>query len=345
MKRYLPYVLVLVVILLVLFAIASRNRPVAEPTDVAQPGRSRHRIEGEQPDSQRRDLVDALRVEPESAIEMARKPLPRSLEGTEVDGGLAADADGHLIVGRGVRDLFDYFLSATGEEPLSVIRARIVAEIEKRLPPTAAREAIDLLDRYLDYRERARELYAEDGFSGDLSTRLEQIRTLRREVFGEEEAEALFGEEEVEDYVAVAQREVLRDQSLSEEERRRRLEELEQQLPEPVRKGHEETMKPMRFFREQEELRAASASNEEIRALRESYWGPEAADRLDALDREQAAWQKRVDDYRTARAAIENDPSLSPEKKVRDINELIVARFAETERIRVEALDRIEQQK
>ena len=91
---------------------------------------------------------------PESAIDLAQRPLPRSLEGTEVDGGLAADPEGHLIVGPGVRALFDYFLSATGEEPAELIRARIIAEIEERLPPTAAREAIDLLlgaaDRGLD---------------------------------------------------------------------------------------------------------------------------------------------------------------------------------------------------
>lgn len=293
----------------------------------------------------RRELVEALRIDPQSAPELAQRPLPRSLQGTEIAGGLGADADGHLILGRGILELFDYFLSAVGEEPLSVIRARIVAEIDKRLPPTAAREAIALLDKYFEYRERARLLYAEDRFSDDLSTRLEQLRTLRREVFGEDIAEVLFGEEEARDYVALAQREVMRDQSLSEEERWRKWEELERQLPEPVRKAREETMKPVRFFREQEKLREAGASPSEIRALRERYWGPEAADRLEALDREEAEWRRRVDDYRAARTAIENDASLRPEEKVHKIEELVAARFTARERIRVDALDRIEQQR
>src|SRR5689334_7743323 len=61
-------------------------------------------------------------IEGLTAAELANKPLPRSLQDTQVDGGLAADANGHLIVAPGVRALFDYFLSATGEESPQIIR-------------------------------------------------------------------------------------------------------------------------------------------------------------------------------------------------------------------------------
>jgi lipase chaperone LimK len=349
MKRHLPQVVIVIVVLLVVllvgFTVASRNRPLGAPQEIAQPTRSDHKLVWERPASRRNEIADALRAQPGAARELARKSLPPSVEEMGVDGGLTADPSGHLIVAPGVREFFDYFLSATGEEPFSVLRPGIVAEIEKRLPPTAAQEAIDLLDRYLNYRERARGLYAEDGLSGDLSAHLEQIRALRREVFGKDNAEALFGQDATEDYIALAESEVLRDPSLSQEERQRRLDALEQQLPEAVRQAHEEVTKPTRFLQEQEELQAAGGSSEEIRALREKYWGTEAADRLEGLDRRQADWQARIDDYRTARAAIENDPSLSPEQKVQNINDLMAARFSETERIRVGMLDQIEQQK
>ena len=44
--------------------------------------------------------------------------LPASFKGTEVDGQFQLDAAGNLIIGPELRQLFDYFLSAIGEEPL-----------------------------------------------------------------------------------------------------------------------------------------------------------------------------------------------------------------------------------
>ena len=71
--------------------------------------------------------------------------LPASLQGTEVDGALEADADGHLKINNAVRRTFDYFLSALGEEPLDTIVVRLRAYIRAQLPATAAAEAEKLL--------------------------------------------------------------------------------------------------------------------------------------------------------------------------------------------------------
>jgi lipase chaperone LimK len=73
--------------------------------------------------------------------------LPRSLEGTDVDGRLAAREDGTLIVDDGTWLLFDYFLTAEGEEPRETIRARVVAQAAA-LPEPARTQAIELFDRY-----------------------------------------------------------------------------------------------------------------------------------------------------------------------------------------------------
>lgn len=45
-------------------------------------------------------------------------PLPTSFRGTSVDGSFSVDASGNLLITRDIRNLFDYFLSAVGEEPL-----------------------------------------------------------------------------------------------------------------------------------------------------------------------------------------------------------------------------------
>lgn len=253
------------------------------------------------------------------------------------------DDAGHLVVTPGARWFFDYFLSATGEESAARIRARIVAEIEKRLPPAGAREAIDLLDRYLAYRERVRTLQ-ESGAPEDLQQRLNQLHEIRQQIFGDDNAAALFGEEENTQLVDIQRRQVLSDQTLSPDERQRKLDALEQQLPASVREARAQALGPVRLMQEEQQLREAGAAPEEIRALREQQFGAEAADRLEALDRERAEWQQRVDDYRTARQAIEANPSFSAAARAHAVDMLLGERFTPQERLRVEALDNIQQE-
>src|SRR6218665_2651509 len=88
---------------------------------------------------------------PESFV-TGLEQLPNSLQGTEVDGELEVDAGGHLKITNGVRRVFDYFLSTIGEEPLETILARIKAYIRHKLPPMAAGEAEQLLDKYIAYK-------------------------------------------------------------------------------------------------------------------------------------------------------------------------------------------------
>jgi lipase chaperone LimK len=275
----------------------------------------------------------------ESAESSDLGPLPASLQGTDIDGWLGVDDDGHLVVTPGARWFFDYFLSATGEEPPAHIRTRLVAEIEKRLPPAGAQEAIDLLDRYLAYRERVRTLQ-ESGAPEDLQQRLSQLHEIRQEILGDGNAAALFGEEEKTQLVDIQRRQVLSDQTLSPDERQRKLDELEQQLPASVREARAQALGPVRLMQDEQQLREAGAAPEEMRALREQQFGAEAADRLEALDRERAEWQQRVDDYRTARRAIEANSSLSAAARAHAVDTLLGERFTAQERLRVEADNR-----
>jgi lipase chaperone LimK len=277
------------------------------------------------------------------ALDISSLPMPRSLQGTEVDGGVAIDRDGHLIVASSVRQLFDYFLTATGEESQQTIRLRIVAELEKRLPRRAVQEAVALLDRYLQYRERARGLWSDDK-SDDLDTRLQQIRALRRDVFGEADAQALFGDEEERDIIAVEQYHAASDPSLSREERDEVLEQFERNLPDEVRLARDEATKPQRLMREEAELRATGGDPLEVRALREQYFGRNGADRLELLDVEEAEWNRRMNDYRSARQAIDGNPSFTEDQRQAAIGQLRAQRCSTQEQVRVDALDRIEKQ-
>jgi lipase chaperone LimK len=269
---------------------------------------------------------------------------PASLRDSEVDGGLALDAAGRFVPNREALRLFDYFLSARGEEPDAALRARIVAEIRERLRADAASDAEAFLERYLAYRAEGAALSGDERIaaSADLERRLQWLRELRRAHFGAALAESLFGDEERAAENALARRRVASDPSLSDAERRARLDALEAELPAPARARRDAATLPLRLREEEAALRAAGADDAEIRSVREQMVGVEAAERLARLDRDRAAWQQRVDRYRVARDALRADASLDPAARDAAVAALRSREFDPRERIRIEALDAIE---
>lgn len=232
-------------------------------------------------------------------IDCGRRPA--SLRGSDVDGSLALDAQGRFVPTPGARLLFDHFLTATGEEPLEAIRARVAAEAGARLPEAAAADAVRLFDLYLAYLDQARAAAPVKGRL-DEEAALALLSDLRREVLGREVAEIFFGAEEAADRAALRTR-ITR---------------------EPVHLSPEE-----QALRDEAALRARGAAPAELRAFRERTFGAAAADRLEAMDREEADFRARLSAYRAKKA------SGAP------AGELLAA-FTPEERLRVEALDRIE---
>jgi lipase chaperone LimK len=304
-----------------------RPGPAAAPAAVAE-----RRAEAAAPARPRPRAASrpaALTAEP------AAETLPASLRGTSEDGSLETDDEGDLVLGPGVIRFFDYYLSATGEESPAAIRARVVAAVHRRLPgERAADRAVALFDTYVGYREATRGLSSRDD---DPAARLAEVAALRRRFFGAEAAEKLFGREERAMAVALEQRRVQRDPSLSPRERARKLEDLEGRLPPEIREARAALTRPLRERAEEESLRAAGASDEDLHAYRVAVDGEEAADRLDALDQARAAWRARLDAFREARAAIEAsqpDPAL----RAAAVQQLLDASFTPVEQLRVRVL-------
>jgi len=271
---------------------------------------------------------------PEAAVPAA---LPGSLEGTEADGALTADAAGHLVIDLELRRLFDHFLAASGEEPIATMRARIIAVLHTRLPAQAATEAIEILDRYLAYREAARALTP----PADQLAALDQVHELRARMFSPAVARAFFADEEAATYAALARRDVLADTTLSAAERDRRLAELDARTPAAVREARAAATAPIDELNRELAMRTAGASDQQIAAARTAALGAEAAARLAELDRAHAAWDARLARFRAERDALLADPQLGDAERRRKLDELLARSFTEPERIRVEALDRI----
>ncbi|HEX2686462.1 MAG TPA: lipase secretion chaperone [Kofleriaceae bacterium] len=264
--------------------------------------------------------------------------LPASLEGTEPDGAVAADATGHLIISLELRRLFDHFLAASGEESIATMRARIIAALRQRLPVVAAAEAIKILDRYLAYRDAARLLVSA---SSDLVGELDQVHALRAKFFSPAVTKAFFADEEAATYAAIARRDALADPTLSAGERDRRLAEIDARTPAAVREARAAAMAPIDELYRETALRAAGASDQQIATARTAAFGAEAAARLAELDRAHAAWDARLAEFRAERAAVLADPQLDDAARRRRIDELLARAFSPAERVRVEALDRI----
>jgi len=270
-------------------------------------------------------------------------PLAASLAGTDVDGDLGVDGAGRFAPGPEALQLFDYFLSAQGEEPLSVIRARIHAEIESRLPESVREEARIFFEDYLDYLREMGSLDPIGPGADEMEGRLASLERLRQEHFGAELAETLFADEEKRARLSIERRRILDDSQLSDRERIEALADLQRQLPEHVREAEREAHLPLRLAMAEDRLRAEGAGEGEIRALRERMLGPEAAERMDQLDRQRRIWERRVEAYRRERDAVLDEIADADEPtRARFIRNVRERHFAPDELPRVEALDRIE---
>ncbi len=267
--------------------------------------------------------------------------LPPSLIGTDIDGGLLTDAHGGFRPTTDAIDLFDYFLTASGELPLEEILARIRDEIRARLESPAREQAMDFLELYMEYRRRGAGLGAPATDDGDLRGRFEAIRDLRRAMFGDELAGELFGMEEAQAEVMLRARDIAEDPDLDEAAKKAAIEEALEDLPAPLREAREAALAAQRLRQDEARLRDEGADDAAIRALREERFGVEAADRLDELDRQRARWQSRVDLYRTQRDAIAADPSVTAAAREQAIADLLERSFQPEERLRVQALDRL----
>jgi len=264
----------------------------------------------------------------------------------EVDGDFLLDADGHLIVTEDARHIFDYFLSLGDEDSKLQTRRRLMQFIETQLADPAKGEALGLLDRYLQFKQSIADLNADKRsqdwlHNGDFSAahaRLQQVKNLRRQYFSEEETLALFGAEEAYDEFSLRRLEVLRDTSLAEAEKAKQIQQLREQLPDAVRQAVEPQLQ-QELEEKTETLREAGAPETDVRKLREQMVGQEAAARLEALDKETAAWNERLELFRAEKKKILENNLIAEDTKQQMIETLLEARFSELERQRVEALE------
>lgn len=273
--------------------------------------------------------------------------LPRSLRDTEVDGELAVDENGRLRITQGVRNVFDYFLSAVGEEPVETLLQRLRAYIRHQLPAAAAAEAEGILDGYIAYKKGLAHLQevAPPG-NGALDTaavrrQLQQVQALRTQYLSPAVIAAFFESEDVYERYTLARLEILQNPKLSPQARAQQLSAAELQLPPALRESLKVVTQVQDLASLTEDWMARGGTPAELRQIREQLVGPEATSRLEALDRERAAWDQRMSAWNSERAAILGNRSLGEQDRETQLGALRAQRFTAEERPRVEALEQL----
>ncbi|MFN2359558.1 MAG: lipase secretion chaperone [Marinobacter sp.] len=268
--------------------------------------------------------------------------LPASLEGTRLpDGWARTDSNGSLVPTPYLRQLFEYFLAALGEETLPQLIARIEQALARFEEP-ARSEAMAILGDYLDYKLALGDLEASDGNSatlsaGEMQQQMAEIRALRRSWMDARTADAFFAGDEALDQFQLEQLRIRTDELLSDKERQQALAQAEQALPAPLRDARRETRK----FADYQQARTEFANDPDaLGAWREERFGEEASRQLEVAEAEQRAWEQKWQAYTKELAGLEELGVSGPERKAA-IDSLRDEYFEGAEKLRAEALDSI----
>lgn len=279
----------------------------------------------------------------QSNTAMIPETLPASLSGTSAPSGWArVDSNGNLIPTPSLRQLFEYYLSALGEEPLRQLVARIEQELGRLVEP-AHSEALNILGNYLDYKLALGDLEASYGQGPvdslrETERRMQEIQGLRRAWLDADTAEAFFAGEEAVDRFQLEQRRIAGDDTLTEEQRAQALVAAEQALPGALRRAREDT----RRFTEYERARQNLADNPDaLRAWREEAFGVKISQQLAEVEARQQAWEQSWQAYRQERQALERAGLAEPEREAA-IKDLRGRYFSGPDRVRARALDSLQ---
>jgi lipase chaperone LimK len=277
-------------------------------------------------------------------------PFVRSMQDTVPDGDLqtlqggnGAGASSALAYGE-LKRLFDYYLSAVGEQSIDAIMAHIRGELQRRLPAAQAQKAQRLLGLYIAFKRELVDLEGKPELGGNgvqaIRKRMLAQQDLRARYFSADETQGMFGFEDAYDMDAVARLEVSQNPALSALEKKQQLAALDAAMPANLRAERDATSVVVRVEQQALELRAKGASEDDIYRMRAKEFDPQAAARLADVDREEAAWKARIQRYLDERAKLLQSLAGAPESERQGaLAQLQQSLFSQAERPRLVAFE------
>lgn len=284
---------------------------------------------------------------PDIAYDAFINRLPVSLADVPRPAPLTLDENGQLVVDSALRNLFEYYLSALGEEPLEHVIARIKHDLTTQLPPLASAQGIALLTAYIQFRNHQGVLKNDfEQQSGDQSFSLTAVRELvlaerqaRAMFFEDAHSQALFGDEDAAQDYLLARLAITTNDNLSASERSEQLAQLEKQAPASVRASRAADIL-VETVAADDALVASYVDDAAVFSARAAQFGEATATRLQARDQQRAAWQAKVAAYRVELRALLGSAGQAPDPTL--LAQLRDYHFTGPERIRIVALDKLE---
>jgi lipase chaperone LimK len=277
-------------------------------------------------------------------------PFVRSMQDTLPDGnlqalptGAASGASGTLAYGE-LKRLFDYYLSAVGEQSIEAITQQIRGELDRRLPPAQAQKANRLLGLYIEFKRELVRVESQPQLVGNgllaIRGRFNAMQDVRAKYFSAEEVQGMFGFEDAYDMDAIARLEVDQNPALNAQQKKQQLAALDAALPEQLRKERDATSMVVRLEQQAQALRAKGGSEDDVYRLRAKELDPQAAARLADVDREEAAWKGRIARYLEERnKLLQTQANASESERQASLAQLQHNSFSEAERPRLVAYE------
>ena len=274
----------------------------------------------------------------------------KSQEGTKPDGKLTAlagagpTADNNPLAYGELRRLFDYYLSALGEQNLPGIIQQIHTELDRQLGVAQAKKARRLLDLYLNFKRALVDLEAKPALAGNgvaaIRQRMLAQQDLRSQYFNREEMEGMFGFEDLMDADAVARLEISQNTKLTAAQKQQQLTALDAGMSPALRAEREASQVVLRVEQRAADMRSQGASDDEIYRMRAQEFDAGAASRLADLDREESAWKQRIASYLEARSQVlKRQDNATPAERQQALAALQQSLFSEDERRRLGAYE------
>ena len=317
---YLPIAIIVVVIIVIAAAVIVWFKPDSQRMETAQSASIASA------DTSESTLSTALNSEQTEQTASARNQstfvtglerLPRSLKGTQVDGEIIIDENKQLVVTEGLRRLFDYFLSAIGEEDEAVIFARVERYIRHHTPEPAASQAVAIFGNYVAYlkalpdiEKRYGNLQLQASKSGELdlsaiAQQKQEVARLRQQYFDKTTIEAFFGAEDNYDDYSIEMVRINQNEQMSEAQKQAARQDYVSRLPDgAIKTNILQQANLNELMIRTERMKAAGASPEALYNMRRELVGVPAAERLAQVDQEDADFDQRFQQLQSQKQQI-----------------------------------------
>lgn len=355
-----PFLTIVIIAVIILITVAiilwfKPNNSSAASTHLASTTTDRQVTDSLLESTKSNKISDALAARNSTGFITGLENLPRSLQGTTVDGEIIIDEHQQLVVTEGLRRLFDYFLSALGEEEEAIIYARVESYIRTHTPEPAASQAVAIFDQYVAYLKALPEIekrygnlqmQATENGQLDLDMVAQQkqdVARLRQQHFSEETISAFFGAQEDYDNYSIEMIKINQNEQLTDVQKDAARQDYISRMPNNLTKANIKQQANLNeLISRTEQMKAKGATAEALYNMRRELVGAPAAARLALVDQEEASFEQRFNQYQAQKQQLLGQNTNTAQVQ---IDQLETQFFNEEERKRLTGYAALQQQK